>query len=213
MMANKYYVLEPNEWAAPENGKYEDRGIFSLSPEYSKIDFFKETCIENTKLEITAKKEEITKLRKNIAYLRLHAFTQDQIRSKKSEIGKLEGQILELEGKKYDTKEQRQITLKELFRTIDDVRVENVVFVDGSCFQHTLHDSLKKNGLRRVEAHEFPKINALFREVDKETGFIIPYGGKKKRRKTKIRKPKRRKTKGKTHKKNKKLSNSKHLIP
>jgi hypothetical protein len=202
MMANKYYVLEPTESASLKNGKYEDFGIFSLSPKDSEIDFFKKTCIDNSNIDETrAIEEKITELRQKLVVLHHNAETQfiiDQKKLIKNEITKLNDQIREL--KKYDTKEYRQITLKELFKTIHDKHVENAVFVDVTCNLFTVHDSKEKIGLRRGEVHEFEKLKNLFHKVDEETGFIIPYGGKKKNRKTKIRKPKRRKTKGKTQK-------------
>jgi hypothetical protein len=97
------------------------------------------------------------------------------------------------EGKAYDIKEQRDVSLKELVEYIPIAAPEiaDLVIVDTTCFGI----GIGKAGLPQVDQL------ALRNDIDINQRVRMhldikkyPYGGKRKRRKTKIRKPKRRKT-------------------
>jgi len=94
-------------------------------------------------------------------------------------------------GKKYDTKEQRDISLKELVQYITPETSDLVIF-DLTCFGI----GINRAGLEQCD--QYQNYTGFTEENLKEAisnVIVYPYGGKKKRRKTKKQKTKIRKTK------------------
>jgi hypothetical protein len=98
------------------------------------------------------------------------------------------------EGKAYDIKEQRDVTLKEFFQyiTLFAPEIVDLVIVDTTCFGI----GIGKAGISQVDQLALRE-DIDFNQRVRMNLYInkYPYGGKRKRRKTK-----RRKTKGKTQK-------------